>query len=168
MIDVIYLDLDGVVADFEKRYEELFGMKPSKVKKDREKYFWDNWSAFVKGNNFESLDKLPDADVLLTYLKSLYDKGVKIKILSSSGGPKHHEEVVPQKMKWLQRNGINYPAYIVNGAKLKASYATSRSILIDDTDKNIEQFEENCGIGILHTSARDTIAKLETFYELMK
>ena len=42
----IYLDMDGVLTDFEKKYEELFGVRPDEVQA-RTKHFWENWQEFV-------------------------------------------------------------------------------------------------------------------------
>ena len=51
-ISCIYLDMDGVIADFEKRYEELFGMKPAEAEK-KEK-FYHLFDEFIEDNNFAS------------------------------------------------------------------------------------------------------------------
>ena len=40
-------------------------------------------------------------------------------------------------------------------------YANEHSILIDDMQKNIDQWKAAGGIGILHTNAKDTIKKLK-------
>lgn len=164
MIDTIYLDLDGVVANFEKRYKELFGMKPSEVSKKekyRELYFWTHWDDFVNGKNFETLELLPDANELIEYLRNLNREGINVEILSSSGGEKHHEVVVPQKKAWLQAVGIEFKPNIVCGGKAKAAFAQPSSILIDDTERLITEFNAAGGIGILHTSAYDTIKRIE-------
>ena len=43
----------------------------------------------------------------------------------------------------------------------KGMFALEGSVLIDDRKKNIEAWEDNGGIGILHTSAEDTINQLK-------
>ena len=78
----IYLDMDGVLTDFEKKYEELFGVRPIEVK-HRTKHFWENWQTFIQGENFVHLEKHKDADKLLSFVTSLR---VPVEILSSSGG----------------------------------------------------------------------------------
>ena len=40
-------------------------------------------------------------------------------------------------------------------------YAQKKNVLIDDRPKNIEAWEAAGGIGILHTSAADTIDQLK-------
>ena len=50
---------------------------------------------------------------------------------------------------------------ILRYAKQKKELATPESILIDDRQINIDQWEAAGGIGILHTSADDTISQLK-------
>ena len=46
-------------------------------------------------------------------------------------------------------------------AKFKAEYSGKNRILIDDRADTIEAWRSNGGIGILHTSANDTIKQLK-------
>jgi hypothetical protein len=50
---------------------------------------------------------------------------------------------------------------ILRYASQKQELAEPNAILIDDRIKNIEQWESAGGIGILHTSAADTISQLK-------
>lgn len=156
----VYLDMDGVLTDFEKRYEELFGVRPVEVK-HRTKHFWDNWETFIKGNNFETLDLHEGAVDLLAYVASL---NVPVEILSSSGGDTFHDIVVPQKLKWLESKGIPYKANIVPGGKKKAQFAAPWNILIDDTEHVVENYRKAGGTAILHKNVVDTIAQLSQLY----
>jgi hypothetical protein len=62
----LYLDMDGVIANFEKRYIELFNESPGSSR-DR-KQFSNNWTVFIEGKNFETLDWWPGGPELITYL----------------------------------------------------------------------------------------------------
>ena len=62
----IYLDMDGVIANFERRYIELFREHPG-TSRDR-KEFSKNWTLFIEGKNFESLDYWPGGPELIKYL----------------------------------------------------------------------------------------------------
>jgi hypothetical protein len=64
-------------------------------------------------------------------------------------------------MKWLRDHGIEYKANIVPGRKHKKEYATSETILIDDTPDVIEGFTEAGGHGILHKDVEETKVKLK-------
>lgn len=157
----IYLDLDGVLANFDKQYELLFGVRPRDVEK-RKKHFYDNWDEFVLGGNFAKLEMLPNSRKLLEAVDAL---GVPVEILSSSGGPKHHECVVTQKLAWLRDNDLKYKPNIVPGGWKKADHAQPWHILIDDSAHVIEPYVQAGGTAILHSdhTVDDTIKKL---YEL--
>lgn len=156
----IYLDMDGVLTDFEKRYEELFGVRPDEVQ-SRTKHFWDNWQEFINGGNFKTLDKHKHADTLLNFVNSL---GVPVEILSSSGGEKNHECVTIQKVAWLCNNGIPYKANIVPGGSKKASYAHPWHILVDDTPHVVEKYRAAGGTAVLHHDIDETIAQLSKLH----
>ena len=148
--------MDGVLANFDKQYELLFGTRPVDVSK-RTKHFHENWDAFVLGENFTKLDFFPGAEKLLTYVKSL---GVSVEILSSSGGSKWHSEVSTQKHKWLRDRDIEHKPNIVPGGHKKAEFAGPWNILVDDTLRVVENYRKAGGTAILHTDADKTIAEL--------
>jgi len=156
MIDKIFIDVDGVLADFEKRYYELYGATP-KDSRDR-KEFSSNWKDFCETGQFEKLDWWEDGQKLLQYLESL---NIPLEILSSSGGLKFHLIVELQKKKWLKAHGISYPVNIVPGRANKAKYADAKKILIDDTPDVIHAFNQAGGTGILHKSFWETQKEIE-------
>jgi FMN phosphatase YigB (HAD superfamily) len=155
MIKKIYLDMDGVLSDFERRYREIFGTDPALVREH--KRFSDHWDEFVLGHHFNCLDYHEGALELLEYLK---DKDVEIEILSSSGGEKYHDIVKADKIVWLCEHGIPYHPNVVSSKRLKKNYANENAILIDDTLSNIEEFNEAGGIGIYHKDVKKTIEEL--------
>ena len=156
----IYLDLDGVLADFDKQYTKLFGDWPEDVDK-RHKHFYKHWDEFASGDNFEKLELLPDATILLKAVDTLK---VPVEILSSSSGGKYHEDVTKQKLIWLKKHNINYKANIVKSGEDKAKFAAPWNILIDDTPLVVEAYRKAGGTAILHKNAHDTIKKLYELY----
>jgi len=156
----LYLDMDGVLCNFNKRYTELFGEEAASTRERKE--FTEQWKLFIEGGNFATLDWFPGAIELLDYVKTLEGK-VNIEILSSSGGELFHDKVVVQKLHWLQTHNIPYYANITNGSRKKALYATGgeNRILVDDTDYVIKAFIEAGGIGIWHRDVKDTIKLIE-------
>jgi hypothetical protein len=154
MISKIYLDMDGVVADFHKRYVDLFKMTPTESREQKE--FHPHWKEFILTNQFASLDWWYDGQELLDYIKTI-DSKVQIEMLTSSGGLKYHDQVKEQKLHWLKEKGITYKANVVAGRRKKAEYATPDVILVDDTLDVIESFNAAGGIGIHHKDAKVTI-----------
>jgi hypothetical protein len=150
--------MDGVLCNFEKRFTDLYG-KDALGSRDR-KNFTTNWPNFIMDGNFESLEWFPGGKELLDFIQNETDW--EVEILSSSGGEKFHSEVAAQKVVWLCNNGIPYKANIVPGRKHKTAYATPETILIDDTEDIIVNFNAAGGLGILHKDANETLAKLRT------
>jgi len=148
--------MDGVLTDFEKRYNELFGIKPEEVNA-RTTHFWRNFEPFIEGGNFRTLDKHPHADQLLAFGEAM---GVPIEILTSSGGEKHHERVSADKIEWLCNNGISYKANIVAGGSKKAAFAHPWHILVDDTPHVVDKYRAAGGTAVLHYDIDETLKEL--------
>ena len=153
--------MDGVLCDFEKRFTELYG-KDALGARDR-KNFTTNWPNFIMDGNFESLEWFSGGKELLDFIQNETDW--EVEILSSSGGEKFHSEVAAQKVVWLCNKGIPYKANIVPGRKHKTAYATPETILIDDTEDIIVNFNAAGGVGILHKDINETLAKLRTLLD---
>ena len=69
-ISCVYLDMDGVIADFVKRYKELYHMEPREAEKHKKfDHFFDE---FIAAGKFAQLDLMPGARELLTFLNHLY------------------------------------------------------------------------------------------------
>ena len=147
-IECIYVDMDGVIADFRKAYLEMFHVDP--MDSHKHKAMRKNWDKFVDEGGFIELDLMPDAMIGLNYLKTVR-KSIPVKILSSTANEKQYEMISSQKKKWLKTHDIDYPAYFVPGKRHKKEYAEKGYILIDDTLETIEQWNEAGGIGIYHT-----------------
>jgi beta-phosphoglucomutase-like phosphatase (HAD superfamily) len=155
-IDKIFLDMDGVIADFDKRYIELYGEKSAKTATKSESQFQE----FINGQNFATLDLYPGALTLLKFLRSL---PIPVDMLSSSASPEYHEEISRQKKIWLDTHQITFHPIFVPGKHLKAQYATPNSILIDDDDQNIKDWNAAGGIGVLHKNELSTICILKMY-----
>jgi hypothetical protein len=150
----IYVDLDGVLANFEKGVSELL-KAPMKYQNTNE--MWRYIKAYSRrgGKLWRDLSLMPDAKTLWNYIKK-YDP----EILSSGGDPVFGADV--QKRKWVAEHfGGNVKVNITRRSNEKAQYAAPNHILIDDMMKSIGPWIKAGGIGILHKNANDTIKKLQ-------
>jgi len=157
-ISCIYLDMDGVIADFNKRYKELYHMNPrdAEKKKEFDKFF----DEFIATGQFATLDLMPDAMEGITFLRKL---NVPTQILSSTASEKRNDAISKQKLVWLQTHGITFTPNLVPGKRLKRNFAAPDKIIIDDTEVVIDQWREAGGIGILHKDWPTTVAILQMY-----
>ena len=143
----IYVDMDGVLADFFGEWKKLVGKDWREIGKDElepalkkirdEEDFWLN------------IPLTSNAKKLLGIIKQV--KG-NYKILSSplANDPKSE----PHKREWIEKNLDFFPPTEVIITKDKAKYATTPdgtpNILIDDYGVNIAAWESAGGIGFKH------------------
>jgi hypothetical protein len=77
-----------------------------------------------------------------------------------------YNEAIQGKKEWIAKhlNGVNEEIFIP--APQKATYASPKSILIDDMKKNTDEWKASDGKAIHHTSAPETIKTLKEKYKL--
>ena len=148
--------MDGVIANFEKRYLELYGVTPQKTRSNKE--FGGFFDSFIEGNNFVTLELMPDAMDLVRALRNALPP---TQILSSTASEKRHDAVSKQKIKWLETNEIDFQRNFVPGKHLKKKYARTDTLIIDDTESVITDWRDSGGVAILHKNVPDTLAQLK-------
>jgi len=155
----IYVDMDGVLADFFGVWTKMVGVKNWKEVKDvdsaldmirAQKDFWIN------------LPLTSNATKLLNSIKKV--KG-NYTILSSPLPDDPNSE--PQKREWVKKMLSSFAPKRVIITHNKSAYAKqpdgTPNILIDDYGDNIRKWESAGGIGIQHSdkNADATVSKLE-------
>lgn len=147
----IYCDMDSVLVDFDRGYQELTGMTTQQADAIGGDTFWE---PLIKAGAkwWITLNWMSDGKQLWDYIKK-YNP-----ILLSA--PSREESSKLGKRVWVKRE-LPGTKLILRYAPQKQEYASPTSILIDDREKNIDQWEAAGGIGILHTSAANTIEQLK-------
>lgn len=166
----VFVDMDGVITNFEKRYLEIFKQNPKDTRNEKGQYS-KNWSTFVGSSQFSSLDWMPRGEYLVKTIQQFQQQyKIEVKILTSSGGADRHNAVAEQKLIWVRQNNIPWSVIVVPGRKYKRLFANSSSFIIDDTPDVVEAFTANGGQGIIHDdrSYDYTILRLKEFLDGQK
>jgi FMN phosphatase YigB (HAD superfamily) len=149
----IYCDMDGVLCDFEKRFGEL---SPWNIQYYIDKNGLDEFWKVVDNEGIRfwaGMDWMEDGKQLWEFLTKNY---TDIELLSS---PSRAEHSRIGKHLWVRNHKLGVKLNLAL-SKHKQRYAAPNHILIDDKKSNIEEWESQGGIGILHTSTEETIVQL--------
>lgn len=146
----LYCDLDGVLTNFSKGYYNLTGV-------DLNGRFYNNknfWEPIDKaGRKFWSdLEWMKDGKKLWSYIEKYNPE-----ILSA---PSDDVSSRVGKFDWVKRE---LPGVHLNlrSMEYKKEFANPQSILIDDNETNVLDWNNAGGIAIHHKSAKETIKKLK-------
>jgi hypothetical protein len=147
----IYLDCDGVLADFDKGAERVFRMPPDVF--ERRYGLKSFWARLTKAPDFfNSLDLMPDAMALFEAVR--HTDPIILTGLPRGGWAE------PQKRRWAARYfpGVEV---ITTSAALKREHCHPGDALVDDRDKYRRLWEQEGGVFVHHRSAADSIAELQ-------
>ena len=153
----IFLDMDGVLADFQTTCSEMLGLKIWNTDEGHKLYDLNKRELTAK-HMFRRLNPLPDAWKLVDYC---LNSGIHTEILTAAGTV-NRTLVIRDKIDWIRRYISPYWIIIptFKGSQ-KAAFAHKKAVLIDDRQRNIDAWVEAGGIGILHKTANDTIEQLD-------
>lgn len=165
VIEKIYFDMDGVLADFDRGIIELCHMEP----RDQDDWvpgadlpMWDKIREV--GHFYDKLHLLPGAKELFDTLYAKY--GDKCEILSGVPKPdKRIDDAREDKIRWAHRElAPDLKLNLVYRAE-KQDYAKGKGyILIDDLKINIKEWNDSGGTGVYFKSkdeALELIRKIE-------
>jgi 5'(3')-deoxyribonucleotidase len=160
----IYIDLDGVMADFDTHYDFLLGTKfDNLILCEEEKTA--KWRALDPHPTFfRDLPLMPGAMKLWA---ALVDAGYEPIILSAA--TRRIETCSAQKREWVKEYlGLEGEdrVIIVANKRDKAQYCQPGDVLIDDHSGNIAAWTAAGGHGILFVSADQTIADFNSYISL--
>lgn len=146
----LYVDMDGVLTDFNKGYYDLTGIDLRGSFRSDPK-FWEPIDR--AGYNFwVNLDWTKDGKKLWKYIEKYSPE-----ILSA---PSRENDSRIGKHDWVKRE-LAGTHLILRTAEHKIEFVCKNCILIDDLPENVERWRTAGGIAIHHTSANDTIKQLQ-------
>lgn len=165
----VYLDMDGVQADFYQAVHDLIGMNYEKTKQKTEEEIEKlaNSSSETVREFFANLKQLPGGKKITDWLEA---NNIPYTILSAPLRGEYSQASIEGKIDWLKKHTPNVAntALFMHDKFLHATTNGIPNILVDDYYKKIDAWNEHGGIGILHAdehsdpnTADKTIAQLK-------
>ena len=152
----IYLDMDGVLADFFAEYAKLAGVTTGNYRDIPPSSTDPTLNKMVGTDFFSRLPKFPTADNLVNLVLN-YVKSYGICSSPLRGDFKNSEQ---HKRIWIKRHLNPQPTEIIITSQ-KEQYAVnpdgSPNILIDDRGVNIVAWRARGGIGIKYQADEDSL-----------
>jgi len=149
----IFCDMDGVLCDFDRRFEQFGGMSPKEYElKYGIKEFWELIDKKIGAQFWSKMPWMPDGKQLWDYIKKYNPSLLSAPSKDSSSRYGKH--------LWVNENIPGTKLILANREK-KKNYSGKNQILIDDRPDNINEWKTAGGIGILHTSTSNTINELK-------
>lgn len=153
----IYVDLDGVLADFDAHFPEVFGLSHQGMADDA---MW----ATINAHPSYFLD-MPACPGAIEFFRGLETRNLRPIILTACPRT-NYKNAALQKRQWVRQHlGKHVTVLPVMGGRNKGLFMHAEGdILIDDFITNVDAWRNLNGVGILHTySAWDL-----TYYELKR
>jgi 5'(3')-deoxyribonucleotidase len=154
----LFLDADGVLADFDKGARRILGMKPKEfiAKHGREMF----WKRLANAPNFYgALLEMPDA-------RRLFDAVKHLKPTILTGLP-IGSWAAPQKVEWAARHFPGVPI-ITCMARDKHKHMKRGDVLVDDREKHRAAYEEAGVVFVHHKNAADSLRQLAKIFPSVK
>ena len=154
----LFLDADGVLADFDRGACELLGAKPKAfIAKHGRGIFWKR---LARARNFYGdLPEMPDARLLFDAVKHL-----KPTILT---GLRMGNWAARQKIDWAAEHFPGVPI-ITCMARDKHKHMHPGDVLVDDREKHRAAYEEAGVLFIHHKNAADSLRQLAKIFPSVK
>lgn len=150
----LFLDCDGVLADFDAGARRLLGSDPATFTARHGK--GEFWKRLARAKDFYAkLPKMADADLLFDAVRHL-----RPTILT---GLPIGNWAAPQKVRWAAEHFPGVPI-ITCMARDKHRHMEGADVLVDDSERHKAAWEQAGGIYVLHRSARESIARLSEIY----
>ena len=152
----LYLDADGVLADFNKGATALLGLPPHAYEKRHGPVRF--WRKLASAPDFYfGLPLMPDAMELFDAVRHLHP-------IILTGLPRGNW-AADQKVRWAAQY---FPGtkIITTMARDKRDHAREGDVLVDDQLRHRHLWEEVGGVFIHHRNARDTLEQLAMYFPL--
>ncbi|QIK96377.1 hypothetical protein G7076_07905 [Sphingomonas sp. HDW15A] len=150
----LFLDLDGVLADFDRGVHDLLGMSSAQF----EKRFGirEFWKRLAKAPDFYA--RLP----LMADARELFDAVAHLTPTILTGLPLG-KWAAPQKVAWCEQHFPRVPV-ITCMARDKHRFMDPGDVLVDDRDRHRAAYEAHGVVFIHHKNTRQSLGDLSSIY----
>jgi 5'(3')-deoxyribonucleotidase len=150
----LFLDADGVLADFDEGARRLLGMRPKEYIRTHGRGAF--WKRLARAESFYgTLTEMPDARVLFDAVKHL-----KPTILT---GLPMGNWAAGQKLEWAAEHFPRVPI-ITCIARDKHKHMQSGDVLVDDREKHRAAYEAAGVVFVHHKNAEDSLRQLAKIF----
>lgn len=148
----LFLDVDGVMADFDTAAEQLFGLPPRKAEADLgTPRFWVDLKS-APGGFFRTLPLMPGARELYEAVKHLNPRFL-------TGCPEGNW-AQEQKLDWRDQNFPGVPMICCDSKDKREHMTGVGDVIVDDWPKYRTLWEDYGGVFILHESVENSLEQL--------
>jgi 5'(3')-deoxyribonucleotidase len=171
----LYLDMDGVLADFNARAAELLGAPPEDILQTEKRGRWpkDQWCRLIEDQHFyRHLPKTQIADRVIDLALRFQDElGWTVRLLSAIPKDNDMPAAFHDKIDWFTELWPNAGFRVHFGpySHDKHRQCTPGDILVDDRTSNCEEWRQAGGraIQVLADSPEDALEQLERTFNLI-
>jgi hypothetical protein len=150
----LFLDCDGVLADFDAGAKALLGMTPAQFEARHGRRVF--WRRIAKADNFYgTLPETPDA-------RRLFDAVKHLKPTILTGLPLG-DWAAPQKVKWAAEHFPGVPI-ITCMARDKHKHMKPGDVLVDDRENHRDAYEREGVVFVHHKDAGDSLRQLAKIF----
>lgn len=143
----LYIDMDGVLADFDSHHAAVVGWRPDRTREV-------DWPAIrVAGRFFAGIPPMPD-------MRELWEAALPHSPVILTGVPPEIPEAAVEKREWVRRHLGPRVELVCCLSRDKALHARPGDILVDDWGKYRPLWEAAGGIWIAHRSAAESVRAL--------
>ena len=154
----LYLDADGVLANFDEGVRRLLGMLPKEFERKRGRGAF--WRELAKAPGFyANLPEMPDA-------RHLFEAVAHLKPTILTGLPLG-KWAAPQKVAWAAEHFPGVPI-ITCMARDKHRHMEPGDVLVDDREDHRAAYEAHGVVFIHHRNAADSIRQLADIFPSVK
>lgn len=176
IIDIINIDMDGVLYDFTGQMAVMDGFDYTgrwfeyvqSQNISLHKYISLKFDEYAPNGLFLDGNLCNGAMELILHVNDLREKyNLKINILGALPHNKSYANIVKEhKLSFINRHNLNQyfdDIILVDGSKSKLKYSDKNSVLIDDYPATKIRYDKIGGNMILHKNTKDTINQLSQY-----